>query len=293
MAELQWNERLGLGIDHLDNAHKKLFSIINRMVRLNEDPKNHKLICQEGIKYFKNYALGHFADEEAYMQSIRYKNYDMHKRLHDNMRDKTLPILEQEVAEAEFSFDSVQHFMNVCMAWLTQHIMMEDRAISGRIPSRPAFICSQNEVHDLAVTAAEAVQNILGLKAQIASEYYRGEDIGRSMFYRMTYRIGENNPILVYLGFEEKLILYTAKTMMGTPINKTEQIPISTVTDLSKQMIHEIGKHIPQSEDYALLKENTISYDLLLKTFQNAYPPYSLLLRTNEGYFVFCIYIKP
>lgn len=293
MTEIQWNDRLGIGVDQIDNAHKKLFAIINRMIKLNEDPKNQKLICEEGIKYFKNYTLKHFAEEEAYMQSIGYKKYDLHKRLHENLRSITLPILEQEVIEAAYSFESVQHFINVCLAWLNQHILSEDRSISGRVPIRNDFICSQDEVHNLAVTTAESIENILGLKAQTASEYYRGENIGSSIFYRMTYRISANRPVLVYLGFEEKLILAAAKALTGTQVNKAAQIPISAVSDLSKQMIHEIGKHIPQSEDYKLEKENILSYDLLLKTFQNTYPPYSLLFRTNEGYFVFCIYIKP
>lgn len=293
MTQVQWDDRLGLGVELIDNAHKKLFAIINRMIKLNENPKNHKLICEEGIKYFKNYTMEHFAEEEAYMQSIHYEKYELHKRLHDNMRDTTLPILEQEVVEAEYSFESVQRFINICVAWLNQHILSEDRAISGRIPSRPALACSQNEVHTMAVTAAESIQHIWGLNTQVASEYYRGEDIGKSLYYRMTYRIGNNNPVLIYLGFEERLILSAAKSMPGTAINQTDQIPPSAVTELSKQLIHEIGKHFPQSEDYTLEKENAISYDLLIKTLQNAYPPYSLLLRTKEGYLVFCIYMKP
>ena len=64
MTEIQWNDRLGIGVDQIDNAHKKLFAIINRMIKLNEDPKNQKLICEEGIKYFKNYTLKHFAEQK-------------------------------------------------------------------------------------------------------------------------------------------------------------------------------------------------------------------------------------
>ena len=54
MTVLEWNDRLDIGVEPLDQAHKKLFSIMRRMAKLNENPDNYKLLCQEGIKYFKD-----------------------------------------------------------------------------------------------------------------------------------------------------------------------------------------------------------------------------------------------
>ena len=47
------------------------------------------------------------------MRSIAYKRYDSHKRLHDEMRDKILPELEQEMKEENYSEESVHHFMEI------------------------------------------------------------------------------------------------------------------------------------------------------------------------------------
>ena len=47
------------------------------------------------MKYFKAYALKHFAEEETYMRQIGYSGCLTHKRLHDRMRRETLPALER------------------------------------------------------------------------------------------------------------------------------------------------------------------------------------------------------
>ena len=73
VKETEWNKQFRIGVDSIDNAHKKLFSIVRKLIHLSQDENNGQWACAEGIKYFKNYAVKHFADEEAYMQSIGYK----------------------------------------------------------------------------------------------------------------------------------------------------------------------------------------------------------------------------
>ena len=96
--ETEWNECFNIGVTSIDKAHRKLFSIVRRLVELSKNEERGKWACAEGIKYFKNYTIKHFADEERYMRAIGYKEYEMHKILHDDMRDKTLPALEKDPA---------------------------------------------------------------------------------------------------------------------------------------------------------------------------------------------------
>ena len=71
--ETEWNKHFNIGIDSIDNAHRKLFSIVCRLIHLSVDENNGHWACAEGIKYFKTYATEHFMDEEAYMRSIGYE----------------------------------------------------------------------------------------------------------------------------------------------------------------------------------------------------------------------------
>ena len=132
MAEIKWNDRYNLGVEEIDKAHQKLFAIVNKLISFTENPDKQQHACREGIKYFKSYTLRHFAEEEAYMQSIAYAKLSMHKRLHDNLRDKTLPALEDELEAQNYSVESVQHFIGIGVGWLTSHIMVEDLAIIGK-----------------------------------------------------------------------------------------------------------------------------------------------------------------
>ena len=131
--ELVWNERFNIGVEKVDKAHRRLFSIVYKLMVLSEDEKKRKWASAEAIKFFKSYALKHFAEEEEYMRSIHYDGYEMHKRLHDVMRDKTIPALEKDLEENDYSSESIQHFIGISLGWLTGHVLIEDRAITGKL----------------------------------------------------------------------------------------------------------------------------------------------------------------
>ena len=72
--EIKWNDRFNIGVDSIDTAHRRLFSIVGKLISLNEDETKQQHACREGIKYFKSYTIKHFEDEEAYMRSIDRKS---------------------------------------------------------------------------------------------------------------------------------------------------------------------------------------------------------------------------
>lgn len=147
--EIKWNDRFNIGVDSIDTAHRRLFSIVGKLISLNEDETKQQHACREGIKYFKSYTIKHFEDEEAYMRSINYPNLAIHKSLHDSLRDKTLPALEEEMAEQDYSRESVQHFLGICVGWLNGHIMVEDRAITGKNPHKWVHQPADDVLEDL------------------------------------------------------------------------------------------------------------------------------------------------
>ena len=70
--QLVWNERYNIGVDIIDKEHKKLFSILNKLFDFGQQEEKSKWVCQEAVKYFRDHAVQHFADEESYMASIEY-----------------------------------------------------------------------------------------------------------------------------------------------------------------------------------------------------------------------------
>ena len=52
--EMEWDERLNIGIDSIDHAHRKLFSIVRKLTYLSKNENHGQWACAEEIKYFKS-----------------------------------------------------------------------------------------------------------------------------------------------------------------------------------------------------------------------------------------------
>lgn len=290
--EVKWNERFNIGVDVIDQAHQRLFSIVRRLMNLNEDEKNRQWACAEGIKYFKSYAIKHFAQEEEYMQSIGYDGYEMHKRLHDNLRDKTLPALKKDLVESDYSSESIQHFLGICLGWLTGHIMVEDRAITGRISNKWNIEQMGQEIEILENAVSNTMQEIFKLHTKIVSEHYSGENFGKSIIYRLTYRPKEGKRAQVFLILEEGLLLRTVGSMLDMEFKKVNKLVINATRQLSQQWMKRIGMYFKSSVQYQLEKEHLLTMEQLQQEFNSAYPHYSLLFDTGIGYFALCIKMR-
>ena len=109
MNKIVWNRWYEINVDFIDKEHKQLFSTINKLLTISENEEKSEWACREGVKYLKNHTIEHFAHEEEYMRSINYGEYEIHKRLHDNFQFNTLPALEEELEDSNYSEDSVRH----------------------------------------------------------------------------------------------------------------------------------------------------------------------------------------
>lgn len=292
LKEVKWNDRFNLGVDVIDRAHQRLFSIVGRMLALNEDSAKQHHACREGIKYFKNYTIKHFAEEEAYMQSINYPGYEMHKSLHANLRDHTLPALEAELEERDYCPESVQHFLGICVGWLNGHIMVEDRAIAGKTPNKWVYQPSEDALTFLSKAVIQGLQTMCQADAHLISKHYSGEDFAsdKTLCYRLSYCSKDKQRMQVYLVFEESLILNTLNSILDQEFKKVDKTAVYAMKILSEQFVDYLGKFFPSNVKYFLEKNDLQTYDQFVRTFDKQFPPYSLLFNTGgKGYFAIVI----
>lgn len=290
--EVEWNERFNIGVDSIDNAHRKLFSIVRKLLNLSRNENHGQWACAEGIKYFKSYAIEHFANEEAYMQSIGYKDYEMHKDLHDNMRYKTLPALEKDLLESNYSQESIQHFLGICLGWLTVHIMIEDRAITGKFQASWTHGKEGKDVEALEDALSDTVQEIFKLQTEIVSEHYSGENFGKSIISRLVYHSKEGKQIQIFLVLEESLALQAVNSMLDMPLKKVDKLVINTVKEISTQITKRLGIYLHPSLQYQLDSNHIMTMEQFRKEFYAESFYYSLLFNTGVGYFAFCIHME-
>ena len=189
-SQLVWSEEYNIGVDVIDKEHKRLFKIINKLFAFGEEEKKSQWACQEGIKYFKEHTMKHFAEEENYMKSINYSGFETHRRLHEGFRQKTLPALEKELELTNYAPGTVDHFLGVCAGWLIGHTLTEDRAIVGEGASKWVNLLPHEEHEAMKKVILQLLYDMFKLESHVVSETYSGEKFGRGVYYRLLYSAG-------------------------------------------------------------------------------------------------------
>lgn len=288
--QLVWKDEFDIGVDAIDKEHRRLFSIINRLFILrNEEQKNGKA-CEEGIRYFYEHAIRHFTDEENYMELIGYKNLKMHKRIHKDFRERTLPILEGELKRSNYSSEAVDHFLAVCAGWLIGHTTTEDRAIVGEDVSRWEELLPVQELESMKQVIIDCLQQMFNLKARVLSETYDGERFGNGIYYRLVYeREQDRKKWEIIMVFEERILVNTIGKLMGVRSEKLDVMLINAVRYSASQFVWHVMSHFPAVENYEMQEESLLTYEEFRQVFEEQKPQVSLLFSTDEGYFSYCV----
>ncbi len=287
--QLIWQDRFNIGVEIIDNEHKKLFGILNRMFMNKTEEAKSQWVCQEGIKYFKDHAMKHFIEEEQYMASIDYAGFETHRRVHDNFRQKTLPALEKELAQSSFSPEAIDHFLGVCAGWLLGHTLTEDHAITGKVASKWGGLLPEEQQAAMRKMIIQLLSDMFQLKANIVSECYGGEKFGKSIYYRLTYAGKKGERWEIILGFEERLLMKTIGSMMKIESEEVNVMLINIARYMAQQFVQRISEQYPASADYEMKGEQLLNYDQFRRNLERENPQSSLLFDTGEGYFVYCV----
>lgn len=287
MNQIVWKDSYKIGVDFIDKEHKQLFSTMNKLLRISESEEKSEWACREGVKYLRNHTAEHFEHEEAYMQSINYSEYEIHKRLHDNFRLNTLPALEEEMEENEYSEDSIRHFLGVCIGWVFAHTQMEDQAIVGKTISKRIDLPHEEEKEALETTVIQLIKEMFHLKAKLISEQYAGEDFGKVVCCRFSYRGEKKEKWEVTLVFENRLLLKVISGILNAEYPKVDDMVLNVTRYLSRQFLEKIRESFPTIDLLHLEKECLLTHEQLVNAFGREQPTCSLLFDTGEGYFAF------
>ncbi len=289
-SQLIWNERYNLGVDIIDREHKKLFSILNKLFDIGQQEEKSQWVCQEAIKYFKDHAVQHFIDEEIYMASINYPEIAIHKRIHTNFREITLPALEKELELNEYSQDAVNHFLGVCAGWLIGHTLIEDHAIvSGEVIKQWENLLPDEEQAIMGQTIVSKLHSMFQLDSKLISNCYGGEKFGDGIYYRLIYTTKEKKRCEFFLIFEEQLIVSTIGGVLKTKSGAISVMLMNAARYTAKQLVEHLKLHFSQLAQATIKEEQLLSYEQFQKVFDKHSPQFSMLFDTGKGYFAYCM----
>ncbi len=288
--QFAWNHRYDIGVDVIDQEHQKLFRILNKLFDLGQEEKKSQWICREAVKYFKDHAIQHFLDEEEYMESIGYAELEMHKRIHRNFRETTLPALEKELELTDYSEESVDHFLGVCAGWLIGHTMIEDQAIVNGAPLKQwENLMPEEEQAVMKQTIASQLHGMFQLRPRMISNCYGGEKFGNGIYYRLIYKTKEKKKWEFLLVFEEQLIVSTIGSVIDTKAKAVNTMLMNAARYTARQLIGHIKEHFPSLKESEVQSEQLLNYEQFQKIFEKNSPQFSLLFDTGKGYFAYCM----
>lgn len=122
MKDIVWSKILSVGIDEIDEDHRKLvniFNLLNHAVTEGETPDYLAAILDELIKC----TAWHFSHEERLMLKYRYDGIDEHRAEHQDLL-KTAKELQQQILQADKPV--AEENIVALERWLTEHIFNTD-----------------------------------------------------------------------------------------------------------------------------------------------------------------------
>lgn len=290
MQQIQWQNRFSIGVEMIDQAHHRLFSIVQKIMDLYVERHENKFACVEGIKYFKAYALKHFAEEEAYMREIGYPGYLAHKKHHDRMKYETLPELERLLYESDFSTEMVQRFIGVCTGWLTGHIIIEDRAITGGRTNELAPIRLDDELSVIQSVIITPLEEILECPIQFTGRFSVRDVILNEQYCQLTYRAQKGEPLRVILVMGQQMLLHAAGLMFGTDFYEKNEIVCFAIQEIAQNLIQRAAVNFGREPDeFQLEKGRFLERGEFIAMFGAQPPQYSLLFHADQESFAVCI----
>lgn len=128
---IQWKESYSIGVEAIDEQHKKLFAIANQAYQLlkNEllfDKYDRIITIMEELR---DYTVYHFRFEEEYMASIGYRKLLSHKVIHDDFIAKIQEVNLDNVDENQDQY--LTEILDFVVQWIEQHILGMDKHIVG------------------------------------------------------------------------------------------------------------------------------------------------------------------
>jgi hemerythrin len=124
---VEWTNELSVGIEEIDEQHKILVVLINRLFDETVVHQANPSVIQEILHELVEYTVIHFAVEESLFRIFHYPATELHTQHHDELKAQVLEI-QQKVKQGEVTINT--ELLIFLRRWLTNHILQEDKLYS-------------------------------------------------------------------------------------------------------------------------------------------------------------------
>ena len=124
-AFMEWNDKVSVGIEEIDEQHKQLLDLINRLYDAMISGEQKLQVAKDVLNELMQYTVVHFAVEESLFRIFDYPDYEAHCAHHHELRAQVIDINRKVQSGEKMVTPELLVFLR---KWLTNHIMVEDKA---------------------------------------------------------------------------------------------------------------------------------------------------------------------
>ncbi len=129
----KWNSDLCIDNGFIDEDHKKLLEIANRVLDLNH-PNREAEELKRAIRELYDYVKYHFDREEELMKEIEYPGTESHHLKHEIIVKE----MNQYLTSSHHMAEMLSNFRTLMNKWVLYHIMDEDKKLKEFMLARSA-----------------------------------------------------------------------------------------------------------------------------------------------------------
>ncbi len=133
MPMMEWTDKLSVGVPSIDAQHKKLVAMANELYDAMKAGHG-KDVLNKTLDGLIGYTVTHFNYEEKLFAQTGYPATAPHKKEHEDLKKQVLEI--QEKMKAGVSFSQSMQVMDFLKKWLTNHIMVVDKAYGPHLTAK-------------------------------------------------------------------------------------------------------------------------------------------------------------
>jgi hemerythrin len=129
---IQWKEEYSVGIQVIDDDHKKLISLLNQFISA-YDYAMSESYEKDALNNLIDYTKYHFSREEQLMKEHEFPGFEAHKALHVAMFSKVEYFVELYEKQGHNALQEISDFLS---KWLINHINGTDKEYSQYLNDR-------------------------------------------------------------------------------------------------------------------------------------------------------------
>lgn len=122
---MEWTPTMSVGVEILDDDHKKLFDMINSLIGKDNERVRSRDKLRNLLDELGDYTNVHFSREEEYMERCGYPDLDAHRDAHQNFVRQVQDLRRdfEESSEIMLRIDLILLLKD----WLLDHIQATDQ----------------------------------------------------------------------------------------------------------------------------------------------------------------------